>query len=114
MAEFDWPESAEDIAELIQDAERLRAESMTTRRRRQNNRLTLTQHGRICLGMTDTNLTQRNSADWLDSTATLARQANRQALLARLNNHPEAAKLEQRAHELSIRVAAGEALTPRF
>ena len=64
--------------------------------------------------MTDTNLTQRNNADWLDSTADLVRQARRRADDAAWNNHPAADRLRREADDIEARYAAGETVTPRF
>ncbi len=64
--------------------------------------------------MTDTNLTQRNNADWLDSTAKLVRQARFEAEMARINNHPNAARKRREADLLEVRYASGETVTPRF
>ncbi len=64
--------------------------------------------------MNDTNLTQRNNADWHDSTAKLVRQARFEAEMARINNHPNAARKRREADMLEARYGDGETLTPRF
>ena len=70
--------------------------------------------------MTDTNLTQRNNADWLDSTADLVRRAEQEARdleWLTLGVGPcwfEAKAARQRADAIASRFAAGETLTPRF
>ncbi len=64
--------------------------------------------------MTETNLTQRNNADWLDSTADLLRRARAKAKLSRLAGNPNAARLEREADMLEARYGAGETVTPRF
>ena len=64
--------------------------------------------------MTDTNLTQRNNSDWLDSTAKLVRQARFEAEMARINNHPNTARKRREADLLEARYCAGETVTPRF
>ena len=64
--------------------------------------------------MTNTNLTQRNNADWLDSTADLLRRARQEADDAEWNNHPNAARKRREADMLEARYGAGETLTPRF
>ena len=64
--------------------------------------------------MTDTNLTQRNNADWLDSTADLVTEARMRATKARAAGHPNADRLEREARDIEARYAAGETVTPRF
>ncbi len=64
--------------------------------------------------MTDTNLTQRNNADWLDSTADLVRQARRIADEAEWAGHPSADRKRREADAIEARYGAGETLTPRF
>ncbi len=64
--------------------------------------------------MTDTNLTQRNNADWLDSTADLVKRARDIADAAEWNGHPAADRLRREADAIAARYAAGEIVTPRF
>ncbi len=64
--------------------------------------------------MNDTNLTQRNNADWHDSTAALLRRARQEANDAEWNNHPNAARKRREADMLEARYGDGETLTPRF
>ena len=64
--------------------------------------------------MNDTNLTQRNNADWHDSTADLLRRARQEANDAEWNNHPNAARKRREADMLEARYGDGETLTPRF
>ncbi len=64
--------------------------------------------------MNDTNLTQRNNADWHDSTAALLRRARARAKLSRQTGNPNAARLEREADMLEARYRDGETLMPRF
>ncbi len=64
--------------------------------------------------MNDTNLTQRNNADWHDSTAALLRRVRQEASDAEWNNHPNAARKRREADMLEARYGDGETLTPRF
>ena len=64
--------------------------------------------------MTDTNLTQRSNADWLDSTADLVRRACDIADSAERTGHPAADRLRREADAIAARYAAGETVTPRF
>ena len=64
--------------------------------------------------MTDTNLTQRNNADYLDSTAELVRQAQAAYDDAAWRGCPSA---DRKWHEwqcIAARYGAGETVTPRF
>ena len=64
--------------------------------------------------MTDTNLTQRDNADWLANTAELVKQACARADQAEWDNHPNAHRLRHEASRLRERYMSGEVVTPRF
>ena len=64
--------------------------------------------------MTDTNLTQRNNADWLDSTADLLRQARDAYIKAEKLGCPSAGRKWREWKHIEDRYRDGETLTPRF
>ncbi len=64
--------------------------------------------------MIDTNLTQRNNADWLDNTAELVRQAREAYENAEWAGHPSAPRKRAEWLAIEARYCVGETVTPRF
>ena len=64
--------------------------------------------------MTDTNLTQRNNADWLDNTAELVRQAREAYGKAEKIGCPSAGRKWREWKRIEDRYRGGETVTPRF